>query len=87
MGCLLNFAPKYGGGVSMYDNNVYNLMSQTVEVHRALWRIKNTYKKDAQYCKECLDFWNSLEKDLETRTEELDRLLQEHMKIKTKVSA
>ncbi len=63
----------------MYDNNVYNLMSQLVEEHRSLWRIKSDYKGDAQHCKECVDFWNKLEQDKEQHIADLTRLIKAHI--------
>ena len=59
----------------MIDNNTYNLMAQTTEESQNLWRIKNSYKKDASGCKECVDFWSKLEKDKENHIKELERLI------------
>jgi len=64
----------------MLDNNVYNLMVQLVEENQSLWRIKKMYKDDAKNCEECLDFWNKLEKEKESRIDELEKLIQHHMK-------
>ncbi len=33
----------------MLENNVYNIMAQLVEESQSLWRIRNSYIKDAQY--------------------------------------
>jgi hypothetical protein len=54
-------------------------MAQLVEEHQSLWRIKNAYKKDAQQCQECLDFWNMLEKDKEEHIEDLTKLVKDHL--------
>lgn len=63
----------------MFDNNLYNLMAQTVEEHKSLYRIKNMYKKDAKNCKECRDFWKKLETDKEDHIMELQGLIQRHL--------
>lgn len=63
----------------MFDNNVYNLMVQMVEEHKSLWRIKNTYRKDAAQCKECIDFWDKMEKDKEDHIKDLTRLIKDHI--------
>ena len=63
----------------MLENNLYNLMTQMVEEHKSLYRIKNMYKKDSKDCKECLDFWNKLEKDKEDHIRELQALISPHL--------
>jgi hypothetical protein len=62
----------------MLDNNAYNLMEQITEESKSLWRIRNTYKKDAANCKECMDFWDRLGKDKEQHIKDLERLIHEH---------
>jgi len=59
----------------MFDNNLYNLMAQTVEEHKSLYRIKTMYLKDAKNCKECRDFWKKLETDKEDHIRELQGLI------------
>jgi hypothetical protein len=54
-------------------------MMQMVAEHKSLWRIKNMYKKDAAKCKECMSFWEKLEKDKENHIKELSRLIKQHM--------
>ena len=63
----------------MHDNHLYNLMSQIVEEHRSLWRIKESYKSDAGDCAECKAFWEKLEKDKEDHIEELTKLIKGHI--------
>ncbi len=63
----------------MFDNNLYNLMAQTVEEHKSLYRIKKMYKKDAKMCKECRDFWKKLEMDKEDHIMELQGLIHNHL--------
>lgn len=63
----------------MYDNNLYNLFAQLVEEHQSLWRIKNAYKKDAQQCKECIDFWAKLETAKDAHINDLHRLIKDHI--------
>lgn len=63
----------------MLDNNTYNLMSQITEESQSLWRIKNSYKKDAAGCKECMDFWDKLAKDKEQHIKDLEKLIAVHI--------
>jgi hypothetical protein len=63
----------------MYDNNLYNLFAQIVEEQKSLYRIRNMYKKDAEQCKECIDFWNYLEKDKEEHINKLLELIKDHI--------
>ena len=62
----------------MLDNNTYNLMAQMVEEHKSLWRIKNAYKRDAQACGECEEFWDKLYARKEEQVRELERLVRQH---------
>lgn len=62
----------------MLDNNTYNLFSQITEESQSLWRIRNSYIKDAEPCKECVDFWERLAQDKEEHIRELERLIVEH---------
>ncbi len=63
------------------ENNVYNLMEQITQESKSLWRIKNTYKKDASGCKECTDFWDKLAADKEQHIKDLERLIREHVAV------
>jgi hypothetical protein len=65
--------------IFMHENHLYNLMSQMVEEHRSLWRIKTCYAKDAGKCAECKEFWKRMEKDKEAHIQELTDLLKKHM--------
>jgi hypothetical protein len=64
----------------MLSNHIYNLMLQLVEEHKALWRIKKMYKKDAGRCPKCRAFWSKLEKDKESHIKELQTLIKSHLK-------
>lgn len=64
----------------MLDNNAYNLLMQLTQEHKTLWRIKNSYKKDANACSQCQEFWCKLEKEGEERIACLEELLKPHMK-------
>jgi len=68
----------------MFDNNLYNLVTQMVEEHKSLYRIKNMYKIDAKQCKECKTFWEKLEKDKENHIQELTNLIQNHFPMEMK---
>ncbi len=63
----------------MLDNSLYNLMIQMVEENKALWRIKNMYKKDARHCDGCERFWTGLETDKERHVAELKELIKQHI--------
>ena len=65
----------------MLDNNSYNLMAQLVEESQSLWRIKNSYKKDASMCNECTEFWSRLERQKEDLVRELEQLVTEHTQV------
>lgn len=64
----------------MFDNHLYNLMLQIVEEHKALWRIRRLYKKDAKNCKKCKAFWSMIEKDKQAHIKDLERLIKSHLK-------
>lgn len=51
-------------------------MSQLVQEHRSLWRIKKMYQDDAGECLDCIEFWKKLEKDKEGHIEELKALIK-----------
>lgn len=63
----------------MLDNHLYNLVEQIVDESKSLWRIKNTYKKDASGCSECMAFWGKLEEDKEDHIKELQELIKNHL--------
>lgn len=62
----------------MCSNEKYNLVNQYVTEHKTLYRIKNMYRKDAGDCKNCLKFWDKLEKDKKDHVEELEKLIKDH---------
>ncbi|MBI5798773.1 MAG: hypothetical protein HZB10_02480 [Candidatus Yonathbacteria bacterium] len=63
----------------MLNNHVYNLLSQATQEHRSLWRIKDSYKKDAEGCAECATFWAKMEKDKEDHVTELEVMIKKHL--------
>jgi len=63
----------------MLDNHIYDLVNQLAQEHKSLWRIKRMYKEDSRECKDCLDFWESLEKEKEKEIEELKALIKTHL--------
>lgn len=65
----------------MLDNNSYNLFAQITEESQSLWRIRNSYIKDADPCSECREFWERLAQDKENHIRELERLIMEHSKV------
>ena len=64
----------------MLDNHVYNLMTQIVQEHKSLWRIKRNYRKDAKNCKDCKKFWAKALKDKEKNINEMLKLLKKALK-------
>lgn len=63
----------------MMDNHLYNLMTQMVQEHKSLWRIKNQYVQDADGCPECKAFWEKMVSDKEGHITELKKLIKSHM--------
>ena len=63
-------------GKGMLDNDTYNLMEQLEIENKSLWRIKNSYRKDALTDNESKQLWNLIEKD----KEEVVRLLTEKVR-------
>ncbi len=63
----------------MLKNHLYNLMEQIIEESKSLWRINNTYKKDASGCSSCTALWDKLEKDKEDHINELRELIKTHL--------
>lgn len=63
----------------MLNNHLYNLMSQMVQEHRSLWRIKNEYKKDVGGCSACKTFWEKLEQNKEDYIKALTGLIKNHL--------
>lgn len=63
----------------MLNNHVYNLLLQATQEHKSLWRIKNSYKNDAENCDECKAFWNKMEKDKEGHVAELEAMIKKHI--------
>jgi hypothetical protein len=65
----------------MLENNTYNLMEQITEESKSLWRIRNTYKKDAAGCGECNEFWDKMIKDKEQHIKDLEKLIHSHIRV------
>ncbi len=63
----------------MFDNHAYNIMLQLVEEHKALWRIKKMYKKDAKSCKQCKALWAQMEKEKHANIKKLQAEVKRHM--------
>lgn len=63
----------------MHSNHTYNLLSQLVEEHRSLYRIKDFYLKDAGDCGDCQAFWEKMTKDKEDHVKELTKLVKNHL--------
>lgn len=64
----------------MVKNTVYNLLLQIVEEHKALWRIKDEYMKDAKQTPDVKKMWLKIAKEKETHVNELLKLLKKHLK-------
>lgn len=63
----------------MLNNHIYNLLLQATQEHKSLWRIKDSYKKDADGCAECTAFWEKMEKDKEGHVAELEDMIKKHL--------
>ncbi len=61
----------------MHENNVYNLMMQSVQEHKSLWRIVNDYRQDAEDAgdEELVSFWDDLARQKADQVAELQRLI------------
>ena len=64
----------------MLDNHTYNLMSQIVEDHRSLWRMRDMYENDSGECAECRELWKRLADSREKEVDLLVRMLKGHLK-------
>lgn len=63
----------------MLDNHGYNLMTQLVEEHRSLWRIRDAYIRDSGGCQECIEVWQRLAREKENQIRQLEALLRSHI--------
>ncbi|MFH1047362.1 MAG: hypothetical protein V1738_03595 [Patescibacteria group bacterium] len=54
-------------------------MSQIVEDHRSLWRMRDMYENDSGECHECRDAWRALADKREAELNHLVELLRRHM--------
>lgn len=63
----------------MLNNHIYNLLTQTTQEHKSLWRIKSDYREDADNCAECSAFWEKLEKEKEGHVTELEAMIKKHL--------
>ncbi len=64
----------------MLDNNTYNLLAQMVQENKSLWRIRDSYRKDAKGCPECEKFWDEMVKDKEDHVRRLEELVRKHIR-------
>ncbi len=71
----------------MLDNNTYNLFAQISEESKSLWRIRNTYIKEASACENCRAFWEKLAQDKERHIQDLEKLIMTHMQERTEATA
>lgn len=55
-------------------------MLQVVEEHKALWRIKDEYLKDAKQTPDVKKMWLKIAKEKEAHVKELLGLLKKHLK-------
>ncbi len=63
----------------MLDNHAYNLMSQIVEDHRSLWRMRDMYENDSGECQPCREQWKKMADTREAELDKLVELLKQHM--------
>ncbi len=63
----------------MLDNHLYNLMSQIVEDHRSLWRMRDMYENDSGECIECREMWQKIADEREVELNNLVQKLKAHL--------
>jgi hypothetical protein len=63
----------------MLDNHAYNLMSQIVEDHRSLWRMRDMYENDSGECGECRELWKGLADSREAEVNMMVEMLKSHL--------
>lgn len=59
----------------MHENNVYNLMMQSVQEHKSLWRIMNDYSEDAAGDEELVAFWEELARQKAEQVAQIQALI------------
>lgn len=62
----------------MLRDNLFNLMNQSVQESKSLWRIKNEYMKDCVGSEDIMSLWKKLEKDKEEHIQELQTLIKKY---------
>ena len=63
----------------MLDNYAYNLMSQIVEDHRSLWRMRDVYENDCGEVSGCREMWSKMAEDRERELDELVERLKAYL--------
>jgi hypothetical protein len=63
----------------MIENDLYDLMEQTVIESKSLWRIENNYLSDSQECADCREFWEKMKADKEQHCQDLINLISAHL--------
>lgn len=76
---ILNVVVSFRKIICMLNNHIYNLLNQTTQEHKSLWRIKSDYREDAKDCAECSAFWEKMEKDKEVHVAELEQMIKKHL--------
>ena len=64
----------------MLDNHVYNLMSQIVEDHRSLWRMRDLYENNSGECAECRELWRGMASSREAELKNMIEILRRHLR-------
>lgn len=62
-----------------FSNNAYNLLAQLTEENKSLWRIKNSYRKDAEDDFEVQQLWADLEEAKKGHIKRLTAQLAKHI--------
>lgn len=62
----------------MLKNPTYNLALQLTQHLKSLWRIGESYAKDATACAKCKKLWGEMEKDLKRHVAALKGELKSH---------
>lgn len=64
----------------MKDNNLYNMMHQLTQEQKSLWRIKNSYTKDAKTNPSLKKYWATLAKEKEGHITDLKAMIKKELK-------
>lgn len=62
----------------MIRNNLFNLMNQSIQESKSLWRIKNHYMQEAVGSDDIMNLWKEMEKSKEEQIAKLQALVKKY---------